>query len=138
MKNFKMRAWDQVNKSWYPYPFLVDNNGIAFIFDEEREGDEYYQIRGASMVMGLKKCLFADIQDKNGKDCFTDDIIKTDYGTGKIIFHHGCFMIEWIDDPEANMELLAFEPNGYKYGRPRQFEIIGNIYENPKLLKKAQ
>lgn len=125
----KVRVWRKSVKSFVSPHYLF--------FRISMHGEIYSEI--VSDMNDLVIQQYTGLGDNNNKECFKDDIIQTkNGGIGKIIFHHGCFMIEWLHDPEANMELLAFEPNGYKYGTPRtDFEVIGNIYENPELLKKA-
>ena len=71
---------------------------------------------------------FTSIKDKRGKEIWEGDIVIVSYGTGEVIFEQGAFLIKWIDDKEANMELLGFECK-------EPVEVIGNIYENPELLK---
>lgn len=69
--------------------------------------------------------------DSENKYVYEGDLINAGYGVGKIIFRSGCFFIEWIDDPEANIEPLGW----FKNNKPRTgYIIIGNIHENPEFL----
>lgn len=77
---------------------------------------------------------YTGCKDMKGKDIFENDIVNVAYGTGKVVFHAGCFMIEWLDDKEANMELLTMEK--FKTGHAREDLIVnGNIHDNPELLQ---
>ena len=67
-------------------------------------------------------------------EIFENDIVKCGYGIGKVIFHRGSFMVEWISDKEANMELLNSRKGIYARTDDELFEVIGNSIENPELL----
>ena len=72
-------------------------------------------------------CQFTGLLDKGGNKIFEGDEIKTPYGMGKVSFYHACFMIEWIDDVEASMELVGLDSN-FKSKRT-DLEVIGNIHD---------
>jgi len=84
----------------------------------------------------IKLMQFTGLLDKNGNEIYSGDIVRCSYGAGKVIYHCGCFMVEWIDDDGADMEFL-FSHNGRRKRQDGyEFEVIGNIYENPELLNK--
>ena len=74
---------------------------------------------------------FTGLHAKNG-EVLEGDIVKCGYGTGKVIFHVGCFMVEWIEDKESMMELLYSRKGTYARTGDECFEVIGNIYSNPE------
>lgn len=72
---------------------------------------------------------YTGVGDKNKDKIFEHDIVSVEYGKGTVVFHGGSFWIEWIDDPQANMEPLAYLP---KTGRYRfDLQILGNKFDNP-------
>lgn len=106
MRDIKFRAWDKIeNKMWYPdairfdlgKPLNMKNNGIGgwvTFFEHEGLHDPIMQYTG--------------LKDKNGKEIYEDDILRTKEGNIAIA------VLCIIQD---------------------EYEIIGNIYQNQELLK---
>lgn len=110
MEQIKFRAWDKVNK--------VMENDIHLL-------DELATILWKEKYIVMQ---FTGMKDKHGQEIYAGDIVTVSYGKGKVVFNSAMFMIEWIDDKQANMESLAFY--NYRFGRLRtDLEVIGNIYE---------
>ena len=92
---------------------------------------------------------YTGLTDKNGKKIFEGDIVefssKDYYGSsekGKVIFSNGCFVIEYViyDDitsfhriGEVRKEIDMGATHIITY----QYEVIGNIHDNPELLKEG-
>lgn len=99
-------------------------NGAIHIFPHDDSGlnsPDFYEVDPNTIGQ------FTGLKDRNGIEIFERDIVTVEYGEGAVIFHHGCFMIEWIDDPEALMELLGFL--NFKRGESRKdLNVIGNTF----------
>jgi len=67
---------------------------------------------------------FTGLYDKNGKESYESDLVKTREGVSEIVFADGSF---WLDGPTR---ILISDRNV-------EMEAIGNIYENPGLLKDS-
>lgn len=82
---------------------------------------------------------FTGLIDKNGKKIFEGDIVKTEFGRLCIIVwfssqvHNG-----WDLDPVRTCENLAFTkpPKAIDLFKKDNLEVIGNIHDNPELLKE--
>lgn len=75
---------------------------------------------------------YTGLTDKNGKKAFEGDIFATKCNKGVIVFddYYGTFgfQIWWRGFPD---DYATFR----EFGKP-EFEIIGNIHDNPELLEK--
>lgn len=72
---------------------------------------------------------YTGLKDKNGTEIYEGDIVKCRHGIGVVKFHNASFVFDW--DFNALNELMHV----WKEDSVLQVEIIGNIYENPELLK---
>ena len=73
-------------------------------------------------------CEFTGMRDKHGKKIFEGDIVRT----------NGCeeFFEVIYDAPDF---CLKKNSSGYRFlNHPENFEVIGNIYDNPELLTKTK
>lgn len=141
MREIKFRAWDKVKEKWYKNVLSL-SDGMFLIED----------INGYKEVVSIPSFIndrapnefaimqFTGLKDKNGKEIYEGDAVRYKYnpteewnencvgdinwkGTGF------CFVNRW----------LVSLPGAYvSEDKPlvEEFEVIGNIYENPELINK--
>lgn len=120
----------------YPYVKLTWNGGIESRLDPndpytiaditiEHKNGSHEDYDGEIEVMQ-----YIGLKDRNGKEIFEGDILRVpwvDYPIGPVVFDDsmfGAMVGESIDNPRYFAPLTGEE-----------MELLGNIYENPELLK---
>lgn len=131
MKDLKFRAW---------MPTDVDDNDdyCDFVMNYDLAFSKYAPINDLLTSFEHPLMQYTGLKDKNGKEIYEGDIYKSHYKyenksakrtdkfriIGKVIFKAPCFRLEGLGKNIGAIVPLLTDG-----------EIIGNIYENPELLK---
>lgn len=121
MREIKFRAWDEGDSRMITnFDESEIKNGVLLATQYDYNGDS----RNNIILMQ-----YTGLKDKNGKEIYEGDIMYV-AGTGNmvVIFRNGSFVLDnklycfyFHEDMESDIE-----------------NVIGNIYENPELLKEAK
>jgi uncharacterized phage protein (TIGR01671 family) len=129
MREIKFRAWNKTDSKMVSWEEMY---GIERAFDggvgvHLAISDQCYLLPEGCVVMQ-----FTGLKDRQGKEIYEGDVVKIDGGAEPVIapigFEYGCFVVKW----KANAPELKY----YIGMSFCSIEIIGNIYENPELLKQ--
>ena len=146
MRKIKFRGKTKIN-----FPDNEDNiiipkgtwikGGIVFDTDRVWIDTIYY---GQIIVENKTVGQYTGLKDKNGKEIYEGDIIRQvsykfsndEYGhkgfyenISKVLYKGRAFQYEWMKTNKIEMP---------KYFKESFIEVIGNIYDNPDLLKEKE
>ncbi|MGE7890899.1 YopX family protein [Bacillus cereus] len=125
MREIKFRAWDEELKKMYSGAQIEcrDNLDAWLSYGELA----IYRIDDGEYVQ-LKNIQYTGLKDKNGLEIFESDIVKRHDDLLYIVeWHEEDTMFYYKDsygDEDDDLRMSAVS-----------FEVVGNIYENPELLK---
>lgn len=112
---------------WYEGSVIIETDGYT--------GEKEYYIQnenGSYLVIPKTIGQYTGLTDKNGKKIFEGDILKGKFGTGMVNYNNGCFCVKgypyksYFNNPAIDVVM-----------NEDCIEIIGNIHDNPELLKEV-
>lgn len=132
-REIKFRAWDKKERDWTKHIYPCFNDVWAITIKPQWEDIIIMQFTG--------------IKDKKGKEVYEGDIVilhdafeRPEYDTSsktdliaQVIWYDSGWHIKYNYENKRGYELDYFAKDSDN--NPEDFEVIGNIYKNPELLK---
>ena len=119
MREIKFRVWDKLNKE------MINFESINF--QERRVYEDTVSYRKFNDIELMQ---YTGLKDMKGKEIYEGDILFESFGEKyyKVVFENGSFRAEFEGDfEEYSFDLIDVVAQGC--------EVVGNIYENPELMK---
>ena len=132
----KFRAWDTTNKEIFKDTFAITESGQVVVVEQEyvASSPDYVFVEHLVIMQST------GLKDKNGKEIFEGDIVRTTRFLGRADEIGGFYEYEkdyvgvvkvlegsWVIDIGIVAVRLWSEID--------ESEVLGNIYENPELLE---
>lgn len=139
MRELKFRVWIKDEERYYDESgkesFLIVPNGIVLYISEEYEEDGEWFTDKTNATDDVVVEQYTGLKDKNGKEIYEGDIVKQTWFNGD----DGDIAIIGVVgfNEEASFGIVQTIQRTYEQysGFYSQREVIGNIHENPELLK---
>lgn len=132
MRPIKFRAWDKNGKVMsYEVDLYFDMDWTAQVRFENGDKNYFFNQETGELMQ------FTGLTDKNGKEIWENDIVLTGWEG----FRNKAWYVGWEQGGFVLINNMgrpfAFGSDDFvdEDGDKTIFEVIGNIYENPELLK---
>ena len=119
MREIIFKSWDKLNKDMF--------NVESINFQERRVYKNTVSYRKFEDIDLMQ---YTGLKDKNGKEIYEGDIVTLHNGKYKVIFNteEARFVLR---DDEFEMNIPFTNNNN------ERMEVLGNVYENPELIKEG-
>ena len=122
MRKLLFRGFNAKNKKWI-YGFYIQNRGEHFIApDEFATGKSWEDYKVLPETVGQH----TGMKDKNDKEIWEGDIVKADDDFVSEVYFNEYMAMFQIEDMRTDRAFTLYEWD---------LEVIGNIHDNPELLK---
>ena len=114
-REIKFRAWHKFLKLWIASGSISLNGKYS-----EANSDEIVLMQ------------YTGLKDKNGKEIYEGDILKRENDRYYYSVHYGTLAFGLSQHREDGIFASSWE---YSHNENEKAEIVGNIYDNPNLIK---
>ena len=132
MRQIKFRA-KTINEVEWVYSMTISHGTV-----DRKRNCLFFEVQEDKWKGVIPETLgqFTGLADCNGKEIYEGDILSTDLSKSfcEVVFRNGCFMLRLNDGGEDFYDI--FSPLEDDITQAKYHEVIGNIYDNPELIKR--
>jgi len=133
MRVFKFRAWDK-KKNRMIYDVIIGKDFFATCWDKDYVYGDITAISQNNWEKRYVIMQFTGLRDKNGREIFEGDIVNINEEVVAVVRwdeFNACFFpdIRWKKEKGVIYDIRIHRAD-------EEWEVVGNIFENPDLLKK--
>jgi uncharacterized phage protein (TIGR01671 family) len=138
-REIKFRAWDLLKNKIIQQVSILgisENFVTGFDRDDMLDSAKWESLEGFSHTFALMQ--YSGLKDKNGKEVYEGDILlSVNAITEPEIQGFVCKFknFRWIFDSIMHPDIDFYAITDYAYIQ-KKYAVVGNIYENPNLLKR--
>lgn len=121
MRQIKFRVWDKKERRFLTQKEMTEIGGFYYTYGVDPDPEEYVLMQ------------FTGLKDKNGKEIYEGDVVEskdwhTDADGRCVLSDANSYMKKKVIEYRTKEPFVGFTI-------PSKCEVIGNIYENPELIK---
>lgn len=118
---------------WHSVKDMTGKDVYAQIFEEK---DEKHP-KGWANVIASTIGQFTGLHDKKGEEIYEGDILQMEDRIVQVLWHEkaacwDCNFITYIAEPDRDFSLKGLGKASWW----KMYQVIGNIYDNPELIKE--
>ena len=142
MREIKFRAWNSSTEEMVDFGDLFCKQGhFDALVNTLATGTAAYNSDSQTYIL----MQYTGLKDKNGVEIYDGDIVHDHYFKNSVSRHKvywadsfGCWSTINLKDPIVDRKQLGYFNEAKNLHRNEYLEVIGNIYENPELLKEVK
>lgn len=127
MREIKFRGWDGGKMIYYNHWFTLHRQSVLCF--EEGKAHDYVDESDVDYPSRVTLTQYIGLEDAKGKEVFDGDVLQAQIDNAclwEVVWNfNGWFLKRWVN---------GVVDDGF-YGYRDDLVCVGNIYENPKLLK---
>ena len=131
MRDIKFRAWDEKNEMMVT-DFYVNGHGSHNCVNGQRGSAFRFDKEGPFFCPKLFVMQFTGLLDRSGVEIYEGDILLNRTGTRAQALSEGC---TYIFSGAGGSRWSSYRMPA-EFSKPDNWEVIGNIYQNPELIPK--